>query len=165
VAFLLVGCALGVGYVLTGSVPQPELELPARVKVSWSRSGDLVASPARKQIAQAKLKPGRGGGKLRGGLSLRNPTRIPLTTSPRALGKPGPLDDLLVVRIATADGPVFEGPLRLLRGSQATPFTVPAGRTARVKIRAWLPGPAPARRWTDRVARVRLEWRTAATGA
>jgi hypothetical protein len=159
VLFMLVGIALGAGYVLLGRVPEPKGELPAVVKVSWARSGDLAASPARPVVAAGKLRPGPRA--IRGRLSLHNPTRVPLEGRPRALGAPGELDDLVVVRITAAGAPVFDGPLRLLRQLHAQPFTVAPGRTARVRISASLPGPAPARLWAGRHAAVRLEWRTA----
>jgi hypothetical protein len=104
--------------------------------------------------------PGRG--TVRGRLSLRNPTDIALAARPRALGEPGELDDLVVVRITVAGVPVFDSSLRLLRELDAQPFTVAAHRAARVRITISLPGPAPARLWAGRGEAVRLEWRTAA---
>lgn len=158
VGFLVLGCALGVGYVVTGRVPQPERQLPAVVNVSWARSGDLIAKPAGQRLGTSKLKPGSG--RLNATMSLRNPTDVALAARPRALGRPGALDDLLVVRVRVGREPVFEGPLRLLRALRATPITVTPRARARVRISVWLPGPAPARQWQDRHAAVRLEWRT-----
>jgi hypothetical protein len=159
VLFLLVGVALGAGYVLLGRVPEPKGQVPAVVKVSYARSGDLAARPARSVIATGKLRPGPR--KVRGRLSLHNPTDVPLEARPRALGRPGELDDLVVARITAAGSPIFDGPLRLLRQLHAQPFTVAPGRTARVRISVSLPGPAAARLWAGRRAAVRLEWRTA----
>ena len=157
--FLLVGVALGAGYVLLGRVPEPKGEMPAVVKLSSARSGDLAATPARPLIAAGRLEPGPRS--VQGRLSLRNPTDVPIEARPRALGRPGELDDLVVVRITAAGAPVFEGPLRLLHGLQAQPFTVAPGHSARVRISVSLPGPAAARLWAGRRAAVRLEWRTA----
>jgi hypothetical protein len=160
VLFLVAGIALGAGYVLLGKVPEPKGEVPAAVKVAWARSGDLVAAPSRPTIAAGKLEPGRG--TVRGRLSLHNPNENPIQSRPRALGRPGELDDLVVLRITAGGSPVFEGPLRLLRTLHAQPFTVAPGQTTRVKIAASLPGPAAPKLWAGRHAAVRIEWRTAA---
>jgi hypothetical protein len=161
--FLVIGCVLGAGYVLTGRVPHPDRALPAQVELSWARAGDLMVSPVRQEIATAGIMPGLRG--VSGDLSLRNPTGVPLGVRPRAMGGRTELDDVLLVRVSAGGRRVYNGNLATLRRLRARPFGIPAGSWRRVRVSARLPRGTAADGYEGRAARVRLEWRTTPRGS
>jgi hypothetical protein len=156
-AALVAGFALGLGYVALHGVPAGSQVLQARVSVITARAADLVASPSGPIVRASPLRAGRAA-RIRGAVTLRNPTDVALFVEPRSTRRAGDLDLPLQIRIVAGGQTLFDGGLEALHAGAAASFTIGAGKRQRVLVEVWLP--SSAREYESRAADVAIEWRT-----
>jgi hypothetical protein len=139
-------------------VPGGTVARGADVHVTVNRSGELAVEPAGRLMVVRDLVSGRV---VRALVVVTNTTGTALGVRVRARVDSADLDDRLMVRVSTWWGrPLFEGPLRQLRGFTRQRLVLASGASVPLVVRVWL---SPrARGYRGRSAEVSLELRSAA---
>jgi hypothetical protein len=135
-AGLATGLALAALLVFAFRVPASEQSLGAGIRVQVSLPGELDAE-RRHLLATRDLLPVRAAA-ARGSLELRSITSVPVRVSARLSGGERDLDHLLRIELTAGGKRLAAGSLAELR-KPSRPVRLPAGATARLRMRAWLP--------------------------
>lgn len=159
---LVLGLAAAVSLVLVSRIPPGTGTLGADVIIAAAPTGELGVSPTGPFLSATNLSPG-GTDIPAGILKVTNQTGIDLHVQVRGLPSSRDLDDVLRLRVATDDEPIFEGTLGELRTWSSAAFTLASGETGDVEVRTWI-DPTEDEGWSGRMANVALEFRSAPIG-
>ncbi len=161
VAGLVLGAVACTVLLVAPRISRPAGVLDARLTLTATPTGELGITPKGTVLKSGRLAPGAP--PVRATLAVRNQTGVPLAVTLAARPATGDLDDVVRLRIRTADGTLFDGtPARLRSGT--APLQIGAGDGRRLRITATLRGHAPAGA-EGRADEIALELRSSPTGS
>jgi hypothetical protein len=155
---VVLGLAAAASLVLSSRIPPGTGTLGADVILASTPSGELGVFPAGPFLSATNLTPGSEDVPA-GTLHVTNQTGVDLDVQVRGLPSSRDLDDVLRLRVAADDGPVFEGSLGELRSWSTAAFSLASGETGDLQVRTWL-DPAEGQAWSGRIATITLEFRS-----
>ena len=161
VAGLLLGAVACTVLLVSPRISRPAGALDAALTLTATPTGELGISPKGTVLKSGRLAPGAP--PARAALTARNQTGVPLAVTLAARPATGDLDDVVRLRIRTADATLFDGtPARLRSG--AAPLRLAPGEGRRLRITASLRRDA-AERGEGRTDDIALELRSTPAGS
>ena len=140
VAGLVLGAVACTALLVAPRISRPAGAVNAALTLTASPTGEIGVTPIGAVLSQVPLTPGAP--PARGTMVVRNQTGVPLTVTLRAKPASGDLDDVVRLRIRSADGTLFDGSLTRLRAG-TRPLALPPGSGRRLRVTATLRSAAP----------------------
>jgi hypothetical protein len=157
----ILGLAAAASLVLTSRIPPGTGTIGADVIVASAPTGELGVSPSGPFLSATNLSPGIERVPT-GILQVTNQTGVDLHVQVRGLPSSTDMDEVLRLRVATDDRPVFDGTLGEFRVWSASAFALASGETGDVEVRTWIDPDGDS--WSGRIANVTLEFRSTPVG-
>jgi hypothetical protein len=136
----LLGIALGLCVALIAliswRVPGGERTLGADVRFEALQTGEIGVAPLHPFASAPSLLPGKS---VRGDVTVRNQTGVPLALRLRALPSTRDLDQLLVVQVSAGKRALYDGKLAGLRAGATAPLVLKPAGAQRLRVSASLP--------------------------